>query len=260
VPNLLVERDGYVTVLTLNSPEKHNAFDLDTREALGSAMLEFDADPEQYVAVITGAGDRAFCSGSDLSAPGGGRTDTGHRRFALTDMFGIGAVTKPVIAAVNGLAVGGGCEIALACDFRICARSAWFSLPEPAHGIIPGAAVHLLPRLVCRGDAAWILLTAARVDAAEALRIGLVQRVVDDGQALAESLVVARAMCGLSQVALQAIKRTLLHERNLLLTESLDVGKALIELAATAGDLDEGLRALSEKRPPRFSNRWPRSQ
>lgn len=258
MPNLLVERDGHVTVVTLNRPEKHNAFDLAMRDALSAAMLEFDADPDQYVAVITGAGERAFCSGSDLSSPGGGRTDTGHRRFALTEMFGVGAVTKPVIAAVNGLAVGGGCEIALACDFRVCARSAWFSLPEPAHGIVPGAAVHLLPRLVSRGDAAWMLLTASRVDAVEAHRIGLVQRVVDDGQALAESLEVARGMCDLSQVALQATKRILLHERNLLLAESLDSAKALIDLAAASGDLDEGLRALAEKRPPRFSNRWPR--
>jgi E-phenylitaconyl-CoA hydratase len=260
VPNLLVERDGHVTVVTLNRPEKHNAFDLTMRDALGTAMLDFDADPEQYVAVITGAGDRAFCSGSDLSSPGGGRTDTGHRRFALTDMFGVGSVTKPVIAAVNGLAVGGGCEIALACDFRISARSAWFSLPEPAHGIIPGAAVHLLPRLVSHGDAAWMLLTSSRVDALEAERIRLVQRVVDDGQALAESLEVARRMCDLSQVALQAMKRMLMHERNLLLAEALDAGRVLIDLAAAAGDLEEGLQALAEKRPPRFSNRWPRSQ
>lgn len=252
-----MERDGHVTVVTLNRPEKHNAFDLATRDALSAAMLEFDADPEQYVAVLTGAGERAFCSGSDLSSPGGGRTDTGQRRFALTDMFGVGAVTKPVIAAVNGLAVGGGCEIALACDFRICARSAWFSLPEPEHGIIPGAAVHLLPRLVSRGDAAWMLLTSSRVDAGEAHRIGLVQRVVDDGQALAESLEVARGMCSLSQVALQAMKRMLLHERNLLLAESLNAGRALIDLAAASGDLDEGLQALAEKRSPRFSNRWP---
>jgi E-phenylitaconyl-CoA hydratase len=256
VASLLVERDGHVTVITLNRPEKHNAFDLATREALSSAMLGFDADPDQYVAVITGAGERAFCSGSDLSSPGGGRTDSGHRPFALTDLFGVGSVTKPVIAAVNGLAAGGGCEIALACDFRICTRSAWFSLPEPAHGIIPGAAVHLLPRLVSHGDAAWMLLTSSRVDAAEAHRIGLVQRVVDDGQALAESLKVARGMCGLSQVALQAMKRILLHERKLLLAESLDAGKAISALAAAAGDLDEGLQALSEKRPPRFSNRW----
>jgi enoyl-CoA hydratase len=101
-----------------------------------------------------------------------------------------------------------------------------------------------------------MLLTSSRVDAAEAHRIGLVQRVVDDGQALAESLKVARGMCGLSQVALQAMKRILLHERKLLLAESLDAGKAISALAAAAGDLDEGLQALSEKRPPRFSNRW----
>lgn len=254
-----MERDGHVTVLTLNRPEKHNAFDLPTRDALSAAMLEFDADHDQYVAVITGAGERAFCSGSDLSSAGGGRTETGHRRFPLTDMFGVGAVTKPVIAAVNGLAVGGGCEIALACDFRICTRSSWFSLPEPAHGIVPGAAVHLLPRLVSHGDAAWMLLTGSRLEAAHALRIGLVQRVVDDGQALAESLEVARGMCGLSQVALQAIKRIIHYERNLLLAESLEVGKVLIDTAATGGDLEEGLKALAEKRPPRFSNRWPRA-
>lgn len=257
MPSLLVERDGHITVLTLNRPEKHNAFDHATREALSAAIVDFDSDPDQYVAVITGAGDRAFCSGSDLSSEGGGRTETGHRRFALTDMFGVGAVTKPVVAAVNGLAVGGGCEIALACDFRICARSAWFSLPEPAHGIVPGAAVQLLPLLVSHGDAAWMLLSAARVDATEAHRMGLVQRVVDDGRALEESLEVARGMCSLSQVALQAMKRILLQGRNLMLAESSARSLALIELAASAGDLDEGLRAVAEKRPANFTNRWP---
>ena len=175
--SLRIDRHGHVTVFTLDRPEKSNAYDDETMDEIGDAFVAFEADPEQYVGIVTGAGD-AFCSGNDLSSPGGGRIRTGPRRFPLTDMFGVGATTKPVIAAVNGLAVAGGCEIALACDFRIAADTAWFGLFEPKRGLVPGAAIQLLPRMLNYGDASWMLLTAARVDADEALRIGLVQKVV----------------------------------------------------------------------------------
>jgi enoyl-CoA hydratase/carnithine racemase len=257
VSSLRIERHGHVTVFTLDRPEKRNAYDDEMMAAITDGFLAFEADPEQYVAVVTGAGDTAFCSGNDLSTPMGGRQRTGPRAFPMTDMMGIGAVSKPVIAAVNGLAVAGGCEIALACDIRIAADSAWFGLFEPKRGLVPGTAVQLLPRMLSYGDASWFLLTAARVDAAEAHRIGLVQKVVPATELMGEALQVAEGICTLSQFSVQTIKKLLRHHRDLLLKESLEYGAVLSELFNLGPDVDEGIQAFREKREPRFSNRWP---
>jgi E-phenylitaconyl-CoA hydratase len=254
---LIVDRRDHTTILTLNRPEKRNAYDDELVAAITDAMMAFEADPDQYVAVVTGAGELAFCSGSDLSTPRAGRPNVGPRPFPLTDMFGIGAVSKPVIAAVNGLAVGGGCEIALASDIRIAADTAWFGLFEPKRGIIPGVAAQLLPRVVSYGDAAWMLLTAERVDASEAHRIGLVQKVVPAADLLAEALRVAEGISALSQVAVQSIKKLLRNQRDLLLKESLVLGEVVTQLFHLGPDVQEGMRAFAEKRDPRFTNRWP---
>jgi enoyl-CoA hydratase/carnithine racemase len=256
VSTIRIERRGHVTVFTLDSPEKRNAYDDEMMAAITAGFLEFDADPEQYVAVVTGAGD-AFCSGNDLSTPTGGRIRKGPRQFPLTDMMGIGAVGKPVIAAVNGLAVAGGCEIALASDIRIAADTAWFGLFEPRRGLIPGAAMQLLPRMLTYGDASWFLLTAARVDATEALRIGLVQRVVPADDLMTEALAMADGICELSQVSVQAMKKVLRHHRDLFLKETLDYGGVVAELLDLGDDVEEGIRAFREKRDTQFTNRWP---
>lgn len=257
VPTLLVEQRGHTTVLTLNRPEKHNAYDDDMVSSITEAMLRFDADPDQYVAVVTGAGERAFCSGSDLAGHRASGPNLGPRPFPMTDMFGIGAVSKPVIAAVNGLAVGGGCEIALASDIRLAADTAWFGLFEPKRGIIPGVAVQLLPRMLAYGDAAWMLLTADRVDASEAHRIGLVQKVVPAADLLEEALAVADSICSLSQVAVRIMKRLMRNQRDMLLKESLSLGEVMTQLMHLGPDAREGIEAFREKRDPRFVNRWP---
>jgi enoyl-CoA hydratase/carnithine racemase len=256
VANLRVDRHDHVTVFTLDRPEKKNAYDDETKEAIGDAILAFDADPDQYVGIVTGAGD-AFCSGNDLSTPTGGRISTGHRRFALSDMFGIGASVKPMIAAVNGLAVAGGCEIAMACDFRIAADTAWFGLMEPKRGLVPGAAIQLFPRMLNYGDASWMLLTAARVEAADALRIGLVQQVVPAADLMDVAMTTAQDMCAMSQVSLQLIKSVLRQQRDRGLAESLDYGLALSRLMNLGDDVDEGIAAFREKRDTDFANRWP---
>ena len=257
--NLRVDRHDHVTVFTLDRPEKKNAYDDETKEAIGDAILAFDADPNQYVGIVTGAGD-AFCSGNDLSTPTGGRISTGYRRFLLSDMFGIGASKKPMIAAVNGLAVAGGCEIAMACDFRIAADTAWFALMEPKRGLVPGAAIQLFPRMLNYGDASWMLLTAARVEAADALRIGLVQQVVPAAELMDVAMTTAQDMCAMSQVSLQLIKSVLRQERDRGLAESLDYGLALSRLMNLGDDVDEGIAAFREKRDTHFINRWPDEQ
>ena len=254
---LRIERRGHVTVFTLDRPDRHNAYDDEMGAAITAGFREFDADPDQYVAIVTGAGEKAFCSGNDLSTPTGGRQRKGPREFPLTDMMGVGTTGKPVIAAVNGLAVAGGCEIALACDVRIAADTAWFGLFEPKRGLVAGAAVQLLPRMVSYGDASWILLTAARVDATEAHRIGLVQKVVPAADLMTEAIAVAEGICELSQVSVQTVKRLLRHQRDLLLKESLELGAVMAELFNLGDDVDEGIQAFREKRPPQFTNRWP---
>jgi enoyl-CoA hydratase/carnithine racemase len=172
-------------------------------------------------------------------------------------MFGFGATSKPMIAAVSGLAVAGGCEIAMACDFRIAADTAWFGLFEPKRGLVPGAAIQLLPRMMNYGDASWMLLTAARVEAADALRIGLVQQVVPAAELMGVAMQTAQDMCALSQVSLQVIKQTLRHHRDHALAEALDHGLALARLLNLSPDSTEGIAAFREKRDTDFPNRWP---
>jgi enoyl-CoA hydratase/carnithine racemase len=253
--SLLVDRRGHTTVFTLNRPDRRNSYDDALVAAIREAMEAFDDDPDQHIGILTGAGDAAFSSGSDLS---GGAGRHGRRRpTELAEMFGVGAVTKPMIAAVNGLAVGGGFELALSCDIRIASDQAWFGLLEPKRGIVAGVAAQLLPRMISFGDAAWLLLTAERVSAEEAHRMGLVQRVVRHAEVLDEALSVAATMGSLSQVALQATKRLMSVHRNALLGESALLYEEVIARLSLGDDRVEGMRAFAEKRDPQFTNRWP---
>ena len=146
---LLVERREHVTVLTMNRPAKRNAHNHAMIAAFDSAFAEFTADDDQWVVIVTGAGDVAFSAGGDLAGVAAAGASNSSARYGplqqtSTDLFGIGSCPKPVIAAVNGLAVGGGVEIALNCDIRIAADTAWFGLFEPRHAMVAGVAVHLL--------------------------------------------------------------------------------------------------------------------
>jgi enoyl-CoA hydratase/carnithine racemase len=257
---LLVENRGHTTIFTLNRPERRNAYDDALTVAIKQAMLEFDADPDQYVGVLTGAGDLAFCSGSDLGGDMARNAVRGHGRpnaLEFAHMYGVGAVSKPMIAAVNGLAVGGGFELALNCDIRIASDRAWFALFEPRHGMVAGVAVQLLPRIISHGDAAWILLTGERVTAAEAHRMGVVQRVVPHESLLDESLAVAATICELSQLAVQTTKRVMGVHRDSLLRESVVLYEEMMARLALSPDRLEGIQAFREKRAPDYRNRWP---
>lgn len=256
--DLLVERHGHITVFTLNRPQKLNSLGGTMSEELTSGMGEFDADPDQYVAIITGAGDRAFSSGADLSDMAD-RFAGGARNVGTTsvDLWGVGSSPKPVIAAVNGLAVAGGLELALNCDIRIAAEEAWFGVFEVKRGIMAGIAVNLLARYIPFGDALYMLMTADRVAAADALRLGLVQKVVPREKLMEESFRVAEMIASNSQVAVQASKRVAYFWRNLAIRESLEYYKSINQRLMLCDDVLEGPRAFAEKREPKFSNRWP---
>jgi enoyl-CoA hydratase/carnithine racemase len=258
MPDLLIDRHEHISVLTLNRPDKLNSLGGTLIQELTSAMAEFDADPDQYVAIITGAGDRAFSAGADLTDMAA-RTAGGDRNIGVSsvDLWGVGSSPKPVIAAVNGLAVAGGLELSLNCDIRIASDSAWFGVFEVKRGIMAGVAVNLLARYMPPGDALYMLMTADRVTAADALRLGLVQKVVPADQLMAESLRVAEMIASNSQVAVQASKKVAYFWRNLAIRESLDYYKAVNQRLMLCDDVLEGPRAFAEKRPPVFSNRWP---
>jgi enoyl-CoA hydratase/carnithine racemase len=255
--DLLVDRQEHISVFTLNRPEKLNSLGGTLSADLTSAMAEFDADPDQYVAIITGAGDRAFSAGADLTEIAA-RTTVGPPSVGVSsvDLWGVGSSPKPVIAAVN-LAVAGGLELSLNCDIRIAAASAWFGVFEVKRGLMAGVAVNLLARYMPLGDALYMLMTADRVTAQDALRLGLVQKVVPDDQLMTEAVRVAAMIASNSQVAVQASKQVAYHWRNLAIRESLEYYQAVNQRLMRCDDVLEGPRAFAEKRPPVFSHRWP---
>ena len=188
--NLLIEKDGALAVVTFNNPKALNALTVAAFEALEAALLELAEDRAVRAVILTGAGDKAFVAGGDISHLATLDVE-GARNFALLAqkvLDQIEAFPKPVIAAVNGYALGGGCELAMACDIRIAGSDAKFGQPEVNLGLIPGyGATQRLPRLVGLGNALFLLLSGQMIDAREALRIGLIQKVVPSDHLSEES-------------------------------------------------------------------------
>ena len=226
--------DGRVTVVTIERPERRNAVDLPTARALFDAFTRFDADPNAHAAVLTGAGD-AFCAGADLKAIADGETG----RFEPEGDFGPMGPTrlqlgKPVIAAIEGPAVAGGLELALWCDLRIAARSAVFGVFNRRFGVpLIDLGTIRLPRIVGHGRALDLILTGRAVDADEALRIGLINELTEDGQALARAVALARTLSGFPQTAMRNDRMSAIEQWGL------DGG------AATANEVAWGLKTLA---------------
>jgi crotonobetainyl-CoA hydratase len=258
VGGIKTETDGGILVVTIDRP-KANAIDAATSRELGEAFAAFRDDPALRVAIVTGAGDRFFSAGWDLKAAAAGESeDFGVGGFAgLTELF---RLEKPVIAAVNGLAVGGGFELALACDLVVAVRDAEFFLPEVNLGFVPDAGgVLRLPRRIPRAIAMELLLTGRRMGAEEAARWGLVNRVVHEGAALEAAHEFARAIDAAAPLAVRAVKAVVAA------TEHLDAETAYARLRdgsisayvrmLESEDADEGPRAFAEGRPPVWKGR-----
>jgi enoyl-CoA hydratase len=254
---LLERRDDAVAVLTLNRPDKLNALNEAVRQRLMDLLDELAGDDTVRVAVLHGAGDKAFVAGADVAefasrTPAEQRAVYQRRRVydALADF------PKPIVCAVHGYCLGGGSELALACDVRVADRTARFSQAEIRLGLIPGAGgTQRLARLVGPGHAMRLALTGDMIDAAEAHRIGLVEVLVDEGGHLDAALELASRMARWSPVALRLAKASVRQAMEAPLSAGLAYEKELFLAAFASDDGQEGVQAFVEKRDPRFRGR-----
>jgi E-phenylitaconyl-CoA hydratase len=251
-------QDG-VALVTLNRPEAMNAIDPESNAQLLQIWDELSRNENVRVLVLTGAGERAFCTGADLkkTMP---PTESAARQLygdsGAASNFGTLQTHKPVIAAINGFALGGGLELALLADIRICSDNAQFGLPEVRVGSIPGAGgTQRLIRAIAQSDAMRLLLTGERIDAYEALRIGLVSRVVPREALSDAALGWARLMAANAPLAMAAAKRLAVTGRELSLPAGLELERQAFGLLRDTEDRLEGRRAFGEKRAPVFRGR-----
>ncbi len=261
--HLLFERQGPIAILTMNRPESRNAFGAEMLVRFADAWVEIDGNPEIRVAILTGAGGH-FCAGSDLKEMA--RLHKTENQWTARfkqdpDLHWKGLmrhyrVKKPLIAAVEGVAIAGGTEILQATDIRVAAQSARFGIAEPRWGLFPlGGSTVRLRRQIPHAIAMDLLLTGRQVSAEEAYRIGLISRIVPDGTALAEAVKIAEQIAENGPLAVQAIKRSVIETEGLpepeALKKELEIGWPIL----ATEDAKEGPRAFAEKRKPNFTGR-----
>lgn len=253
---ILVATHGRVGVITLNRPQQLNALNDALMDALGAALLALDANPAIGAIVITGS-DKAFAAGADIAAMADWTyMDVYQGNFITRNWETIRRVRKPVIAAVAGFAMGGGCELALSCDIIVAAESAQFALPEVKLAVLPGAGgTQRLPRAIGKAKAMDMCLSARSLGADEADRYGLVSRVVADDQLMPETLALAERIASYSLPALMAIKESVNRAWESSLTEGILFERRELHARFASADAHEGMHAFLEKRKPAFSHR-----
>lgn len=250
-----VSVENGVATLTLNRPERYNALGARIVYELGAALDEIEGSGEARVLILTGAGERAFCSGVDLKERAAMDADEkwAHNRALNAFAERLARLQAPTIAALNGLAFGGGLEVTLACDFRIAVEGARFALPEVGLGIVPGAGgTQRLPRLVGPTRAKELILTARRIDAETALEMGLVSKVVSAGSLMDEARALAREIAANSPFALAYAKAAVDVASETSLEQGLRYETAAIRATLASEDYAIGLSAFAEKRAPEF--------
>ena len=254
---LIYEKQERIARFVLNRPEALNALSPDLFRSLHEAFEDFSRDPKLRVGVVTGSGNRAFCAGADVKTWLPFVKECKERPWLLptTPMRGMEMV-KPLIAAVNGVAVGGGLELCLACDIRIAATEARFAAREAKIGIMPrlGGTVRL-PRIIGQSRAASMLLTGRFVGAEEALQMGLVNEVVATEDLIDSAMKTAGEICSCAPLAVQAIKQTIRRTEGMSLEEALWCENQLAMPLYDTEDYEEGRKAFSEKRRPVFHGR-----
>ena len=256
--NLLVEKSDGIATVTVNRPRALNALNEKTLGELLASFEGLEADPSIRAVILTGAGEKAFVAGADIAA----MKDldvVAARNFALLGhqvMNVIEHLSKPVIAAVNGFALGGGCELALACDIRLAGDNARFGQPEVNLGVIPGfGGTQRLPRLIGKGRAKELLFTGDMIDAGEALRLGLVNRVVPPGELLGAARDLATKITGKGAFAVALCKEAVNNGLEMDIDKACRFEADHFALCFATADQKEGMGAFLEKRPANFSGR-----
>ena len=250
---VIFEKRGPMAYVTINRPERLNACDFETYARLTDIWTEFRDDAALRVAIFTGSGDRAFCAGSDIKSNYVEKIDREGARTPYPVML---ELTKPIIAAINGHANGGGLEQALACDIRVAAEHAQFGLGEVRLGWLPGGGgTQRLPRLIPLGRALQMLYTGNRIDAKEALRLGLIDHMVPMGQLMAKCEAIAGEICKSAPLAVQAIKRAALRGLDMPFADGLKLEREFFNSLQKTEDAREGARAFAEKRPPQWKGK-----
>ena len=256
--NLLLDINEHIAVLSLNRPEKLNALNHETLTELHQAFTLLDEDENIFVVILTGAGEKAFVAGADISEinklnllEGKKFAEFGQSVFSMIEKF-----DKPVIAAVNGFALGGGCELALSCHIRLASENAKFGQPEVNLGIIPGyGGTQRLTRLINSGRAAEIILTADMIDAAEAYRIGLVNKVYPQSELQSKAFEMASKIASKGQQAIRFALKSIKVVDEVSLQQGQNIEAAMFALCCGTEDFKEGTQAFLEKRKPSFTNK-----
>ncbi|RMC37604.1 enoyl-CoA hydratase-related protein [Paracoccus alkanivorans] len=254
---ITTERRGNILIVTMNRPEVYNAVHSDMHHEMSGCWDAFAADPELWVAVLTGAGDKAFCAGNDLKATASGGNSRGMPPTGFSGLSSRFDLEKPIIAAVNGFAMGGGFETALSCDIIIASEHAKFALPEVKVGFFAAASgVQRLSRYIGRLAAQELMFTGRTIEAHEALRLGCCNEVVPHERVLPRALELAEQICEVSPSSVKATKRVL---NRMAVTESLpqnlEYSREVQRDLARTEDFSEGVRAFVEKRKPNWVNR-----
>jgi enoyl-CoA hydratase len=256
--NLLFDIKEHIAIITLNRPEKLNALNHDTLRELNEVFADIKSDESIFVVILTGSGEKAFVAGADISEinklnilDGKKFAEFGQSVFSMIEKF-----EKPVIAAINGFALGGGCELALSCHIRIAGENARFGQPEVNLGIIPGyGGTQRLTRLINSGRSAEMILTADMIDAAEALRIGLVNKVFPLSELQSKTFEMAKKISEKGQQAIRFALKSIKVVDEVSSQEGQNIEAALFALCCGTEDFKEGTQAFLEKRKPNFTNK-----
>jgi enoyl-CoA hydratase/carnithine racemase len=259
--NFVYEKHGHVRLIMINRPDKMNSLDLDANDEMVEIWNEFDNDDDARVAVVTGAGDKAFCAGADLKTYtlNFARSPAPLFRKKYTNGPGFGGITrnldidKPILAAINGYAISGGFELALACDIRFCSPNAEFALQDAKWGFhaCDGGLVRL-PQIIGMGHAMEIILSGERVNAEHAYRIGLVNRIYEQAELLTKSLDYAQMLASRAPLSHRFAKEMIRRSMGMTMEEALKAESRSFKDVAMTHDLEEGVTSFKERREAKF--------